>query len=166
MIELSHVGPDDWRVWRTLRLAALAEAPYAFGSTLADWQGAGDLETRWRSRLGICGSHNVVATLCGEPVGMASGVPSDDAGAVELISMWVSPAGRGQGVGDALLREVERWARTTGAGRLQLAVTDGNDPAAAMYLRNGFVFTGALGDVMPDGMRRERVMAKALVEAG
>ena len=65
MIELRVLTPDDWRTWRRLRLAALAEAPYAFGSRLADWQGDGDREERWRARLGIPGSFNVVAVLGG-----------------------------------------------------------------------------------------------------
>ena len=69
MIELRVLTPDDWRAWRRLRLAALAEAPYAFGSRLADWQGDGDREERWRARLGIPGSFNVIAVLDGEPAG-------------------------------------------------------------------------------------------------
>ena len=163
MIALRRLTGDDWPLWRELRLAALADAPYAFGSTLADWQGDGDREDRWRARLDIEDSHNVVATVDGDPVGMASGVPTTgQEGVVELISMWVSPAGRGRGVGDALVVEVERWARSRGATRLRLDVSDGNQVAAALYERNGFVFTGELGDVMPDGVRRERVMEKRL----
>lgn len=73
--------PDDWRAWRQLRLAALAEAPDAFGSRLADWQGDGDREERWRARLGIPGSFNVVAVLDGEPAGLASGVPAGEGAA-------------------------------------------------------------------------------------
>lgn len=49
--EVVNVSPDSWRMWRELRLAALAEAPNAFGSTLAEWSGAGDTEQRWRARL-------------------------------------------------------------------------------------------------------------------
>lgn len=162
MIELRTLSPDDWQLWRSLRLAALTEAPYAFGSTLADWQGEGDREARWRDRLGIAGSHNVVAALDRELVGMASGVPSEQEDAVELISMWVSRAARGRGVGDALVAEVERWALRRGARVLRLDVTDGNEAAAGLYLRNGFAFTGELGDLMADGVRRERVMAKPL----
>ncbi|MFD9791487.1 GNAT family N-acetyltransferase [Streptomyces sp. NPDC059070] len=45
----------------------------------------------------------------GLPVGMASGVPGEGAESVELISMWVSPSARGRGVGDHLIRAVERW---------------------------------------------------------
>ena len=107
MIELRVLTPDDWRAWRQLRLAALAEAPYAFSSRLADWQGDGDREERWRARLEIAGSYNVVAVLDGEPAGMASGVPAGE-GVAELISMWVSPAARGHGVGDHLVQAVAR----------------------------------------------------------
>jgi len=42
---------------------------------LAEWQGAGDRAERWRARLEIPDSHNVVAVLDGRPVGMVSGVP-------------------------------------------------------------------------------------------
>ena len=163
VIELRVLTPDDWRAWRQLRLAALAEAPYAFGSRLADWQGDGDREKRWRARLSIPGSFNVVAVLDGEPAGMASGVPAG--GAVELISMWVGPAARGHGVGDHLVQAVVRWARRAGAEVLRLAVVPGNENAVALYRRNGFRLTGELGDLMPDGVSREHIMAKDLAGA-
>jgi ribosomal protein S18 acetylase RimI-like enzyme len=162
MIELQTLTPEDWQTWRELRLAALAEAPYAFGSKLADWQGEGDRAERWRARLAIPGSHNVVAVRDGRPVGMVSGVPTGDPGVVELISMWVDPAARGRGVGDRLLAAVEQWARQVGAGTVRLAVVPDNEAAIGLYRRNGFAETGELGDLMPDGVRRERIMAKAL----
>ncbi|RGC70797.1 Protease synthase and sporulation negative regulatory protein PAI 1 [Micromonospora sp. MW-13] len=164
MIRTRVLTEGDWQLWRELRLAALAEAAYAFGSRLADWQGDGDREERWRGRLAIPGSYNILALRDGQPVGVVSGVPTDRDGVVELISMYVSPVGRGRGVGDHLVRAVERWARQVGAGTLRLAVTEGNENAWALYRRNGFRDTGEPGDLMPDNVRREHVMAKSLVD--
>lgn len=161
MIEVRVLGPDDWKTWRELRLLALDEAAYAFGSLLADWQGDGDREDRWRARLRIPGQH-LVALLDGRPVGLACGVPTDDARVGELISMYVHPDARGEGVGDELIRAVERWARSTAASAVRLNVMDNNRTAAALYERNGFRFTGEVAEVLPDG-RRELVMEKQLM---
>lgn len=159
---LRVVTPDDWTVWRELRLAALAEAPYAFGSRLVDWQGDGDRAERWRARLELPGSYNIVALVDGIPAGMASGVPTDKAGVVELISMWVSPRARGRGVGDLLVEAVRRWAVEGGATELRLAVTESNDPAETLYRRHGFRRTVDPPELMPDGVRREYAMSVAL----
>jgi len=163
VIELRVLAADDWKDFRALRLAALAEAPDAFGSTLASWSGDGDREDRWRRRLTIPGSHNLLALLDGVPAGIASGVPVETGEPeIELISMWVSPAARGHGVGDALVSAVERFARDTGARALRLAVVPDNPHAIRLYERGGFTATGELGDLMPDGVRREVVMVKPL----
>ena len=158
MLELRTLESDDWPLWRELRLAALAEAPYAFGSTLAQWQGSGDREERWRTRLSIPGAHDLVALLDGLPVGMASGVPGEGAENVELISMWVNPTARGKGVGDYLIQAVERWGAERGATTLRLSVMPDNRKATALYERHGFTDTGEPGDLLPDGVGRERVM--------
>lgn len=162
MLEVLSLGSDDWPIWRELRLAALAEAPYAFGSTLAEWTGAGDREERWRARLEIPGAHDLVAVLHDQPVGMASGLPVEGGAGVELISMWVSPAARGRGVADLLIRTVERWAVEQRAKTLRLSVMPDNGKAIAFYERHGFAHTDELGDLLPDGVRRELVMAKSL----
>ncbi|MDX3214632.1 GNAT family N-acetyltransferase [Streptomyces sp. ME02-6991-2B] len=165
MIELLVLTPDDWPLWRELRLAALADAPHAFGSRLADWQGDGDREERWRDRLSLPGSYNLVAFVDGRPRGMASGVPGELPDTAELISMWVAGEARGRGVADRLILAVEEWAAgTAGAASLLLAVVEGNAPATALYARNGFADAGESGEVLPDG-RVERVMTKRLAVA-
>ncbi|MER5642141.1 GNAT family N-acetyltransferase [Kitasatospora sp. NPDC002227] len=165
MLELRTLTSDDWPLWREVRLAALGEAPYAFGSTLAQWQGAGDREERWRARLSIPGAHDLLALLDGVAVGMASGVPGEGAADAELISMWVAPAARGRGVGDHLIRAVERWAVERGATVLRLSVMPDNRMATALYGRHGFTDTGEPGELLADGSGRERVMAKRLAAA-
>jgi ribosomal protein S18 acetylase RimI-like enzyme len=162
VIEMRLVGPEDWRVWRELRLAALAEAPDAFGSRLADWQGEGDREERWRARLAVPGSRSFVALRLGEPVGMVGGVPGETDGVVELVSMWVGREARGLGVGDRLVGAVAEWAAQVGAEALELAVRPGNERAIALYRRNGFTDTGRPGDVVPESGLRERIMAKPI----
>ena len=162
MLELRTLEPDDWPLWRELRLRALADAPEAFGSTLAEWQGSGDQEDRWRSRLSIPGASDFVVLLDGVAVGMVSGVPGEDPESVELISMWVSPVARGRGVGDHLIQAVERWGAERGARALRLSVMPANGRAIALYERHGFADTGELGGFAPDGVSRERVLAKML----
>jgi GNAT superfamily N-acetyltransferase len=159
-IELHALTPDGWRTWRSLRLAALAEAPSAFGSRLAEWENAP--ESRWRGRLGLPGSHNVVAVLDGEPAGMASGVPGGATAHAELISMWVAPVGRGRGVGDALVEEVARWARDAGATTLTLNVVEANIRARALYERHGFTVVGVApkeGDAEPTELAMVRPLS-------
>jgi GNAT superfamily N-acetyltransferase len=160
VIDLRSIGPDDWKLWRELRLGALEEAPYAFGSQLADWIDAP--EDRWRDRLGVPNAYQVIASIDGTAVGMAGGFRAEEPGVAELVSMWVASAGRGRGVGDALMAAIEDWARADGAQVLKLAVVDGNDAAHNLYLRSGFVDTDELGDLMPDGVHRELVMRKEL----
>ncbi|MFE3323343.1 GNAT family N-acetyltransferase [Streptomyces sp. NPDC059176] len=164
MLELRIVASNDWSLWRELRLAALAEAPHAFGSTLAEWQGPGDREERWRARLAIPDARNLVAFLDDLPVGMVSGVPGEDAADVELISLWVRPGARGRGVGDYLIRAVERWGADRGARTLRLSVMTDNSTAVAFYERHGFTFTdrGEPGDHLSDGGHRERILVKSL----
>lgn len=140
MIELTLLTPDQWPLWRDLRLRALAEDAYAFGSRIEDWQDAD--EARWRQRLGLPGSYNLIAHLDGRPVGMASGVPAQDGSAVELISLWVGPEARGRGVGDALIAAIAQWAKELGARVLRLDVAAGNPRAVALYVRHGFVDNG------------------------
>ncbi len=145
MIALRVVDPEQWRVWRDLRLQALAESPHAFGSKLADWQGEGDTEHRWRARLaGV--PYNLIAIANGVPAGMVSATAPGETGTIELISLWVAPFARGKAVGDALVRSVFAHALRLEANRVQLCVFKGNRQAVALYRRHGFVDVGQVRD--------------------
>jgi ribosomal protein S18 acetylase RimI-like enzyme len=159
VLSLRAVTTDDWPLWRSVRLAALAEAPHAFKSRLVDWHSGG--EEQWRARLEMPRTYNIIAFFNDQAIGMARGVP-DGGGVSELRSVWVDRKARGRGVGDRLIAAVETWALRTGAKILRLTVIPGNEPAIALYRRNGFVVSGQLGSLMPDGVTREQVMQKAL----
>jgi len=70
--------------------------------------------------------------------GMVSGMSFDQE--VELISMWVAPFARGQGVGDELINTIVQWTISQQKRRLMLRVLAGNDRAAALYIRHGFEY--------------------------
>jgi ribosomal protein S18 acetylase RimI-like enzyme len=137
-LQLRRLSTDDWAAFAALRLAALTEAPDAFGSTLAEWRDAS--EQRWRNRVAVA-PLNLVASLDGSDVGMLSGI-EEIPGTVEVISVWVAPAARGQGVGDAMLEAVLAWADDRDAQRVVLTVTEDNAAAQRLYGRQGFVATG------------------------
>lgn len=145
VVDLRMLLSEDWRLWREVRLLALADAPAAFGATLASWSGAGDTEERWRNRLEDV-PLNLVAMDNDLPVGQASGTAVDEIGRVELISMWVSPTMRGTGVAGALIDAVAVWARGAGATGVRLSVRRTNERAVRSYLRNGFRHTDEPGD--------------------
>src|SRR5947209_2603328 len=139
-VDIRRLEPDDWRLWREVRLEALAEAPYAFGSTLEYWSGEGDTEENWRSRL-LNVPLNIVALSGGRGVGQVGATAPDGIGRVEMISMWVAPDVRGAGVGDALIAEVVRWAADQRAAAVELAVKRSNGPGIQLYRRHGFALS-------------------------
>jgi len=156
-IDVRVIGVDDWRLWRDLRLEALREAPYAFSSTLAEWQGEGDTEMRWRARLSTV-QFNAVAYLNERAAGMVSGSAADQGGTSELISMWVAPFARGQGVSDSLVAAVVQWARGRQAARIALAVVESNEFARVLYRRHRFVDVGSTNCTDAGASERQMVL--------
>jgi GNAT superfamily N-acetyltransferase len=138
-IHVRRAIPGDEDVVRTLRLAALADSPDAFASTLdlevawslSDWQ-------EWISR-----GATFIAEDSNGPKGIVAGEPNwDDPGSAFLIAMWVHPVLRGTGTADKLVACVLSWARAEGASGVWLHVDKGGDRARRCYERNGFHATG------------------------
>jgi GNAT superfamily N-acetyltransferase len=142
-ITIRPFAADEWRTWRELRIAALADSPDAFGTTLAQAQARTD-ET-WASLLAqACSSPAdlpLVAFVDGEPCGLMWA--NDEGGTVWLYQVWVAPHRRGCGVAQGLLRRAIDWARERGAAELRLDVTASMAPAYGLYKGMGFVEDGA-----------------------
>jgi len=157
-ISIVRLGPDDWPAYRILRLAALADAPHAFGSTLA--REVRLTPPEWRARILRGGTF--MARRSKDPVGTAAGIPGDEPGHAELVGMWVHPDWRGHGVGDNLVEAVMDWAAAGPYRYVNLWVSEGNDPAERLYTRHGFVRTGATQPVRleePEFLEWEMVVA-------
>jgi GNAT superfamily N-acetyltransferase len=146
---IRRIRPDEGSRLRALRLRALADAPLAFGSTLAREEAFTDEMWRERAQRGASGADSVtfVAEREGQWLGIATGLARDpdvpDDPRPELVGMFVCREARGRGIGVALVHAVVGWAKRRRAGGLCLWVTATNDPAIALYSRCGFKPTGA-----------------------
>jgi GNAT superfamily N-acetyltransferase len=129
---------------RDLRLRALEDAPTAFASLL-DQESDRSLEA-WEADASVRSDGLQSADFFAEAgsgvVGLVGAYRATDVPAtVELVSMWVEPSRRAEGVGARLVEAVFAWARDTQADRVALRVTRGNEPAIALYSKTGFVPT-------------------------
>ena len=134
-----------------MRLAALEEAPYAFGSRY-------EVEvqvpaSRWRQV--VTERTRFVAEEEGEVAGTVSGGDADATGASSMTALWVDPRFRRRGVGDVLVKSAVDWAHGNGYSRMFLWVTEGNLNAERLYERNGFRRTGAVQEVRPGRLEYE-----------
>jgi ribosomal protein S18 acetylase RimI-like enzyme len=149
--QVQRLAPHDWAQLRDARLEALADAPYAFASTLAREERF--TEQTWRERAdrgGTFGAWDGDAI-----VGLATGI--DEGTDWQLVGMWVSPKLRGSGVADRLVSAVCELARQAGAMSVRLWVTEENGRARAFYRRLGFVPSGSRQLVRPEDPDRWEV---------
>ncbi|MBO0770262.1 MAG: GNAT family N-acetyltransferase [Actinobacteria bacterium] len=129
----------DWAALRDVRLAALADAPAAFASTLDAEREFDDAE--WQRRAGA--SPWFAAWAGTEPVGLVVVLVPDAARpGWQLVSMWASPQVRGRGVADQLVAAATGYVREQGGTRVTLWVADENERAQGFYRRAGFRPTG------------------------
>ena len=159
MVVVRELVSDDWELLRGVRLAALSEAPYAFGSTYA--REAAFTEAQWRDRI-LSRGVTFLGFLAdaGEPAGV-SGVYTAD-GVADLVSMWVRPSARGRGVGESLIEAAAGWAKDRGYDTLYLWVTESNGPARRLYERYGFTPTGERQPLPSDPALSEVQMSRPL----
>ena len=142
--EIRRLEPAEWQTYRAVRLAALRDAPAAFGGSYD--QTAGYPEQTWRD---WCSQPSWFAFDGDEPIGMVR-IGRQDGKPPELISMWVAPRARGTSTATDLVGSVLDWARSEGEPGVRLRVMESNPRARALYQRIGFVDNGTR-DPLPDG---------------
>jgi ribosomal protein S18 acetylase RimI-like enzyme len=142
---------DEWQTWRDIRLRSLADAPEAFGSTLAREQGFTESDwLRWFTGV------SVLATVDGVPAALGGGFRVRD-GWMQVVAMWTDPAYRRRGLAVQVLDVVVAAARAEGR-RLVLDVAQGNSAARTAYERYGFVATGESEPIREDTAARADLM--------
>jgi len=144
-MEIERLACSEWSRLKRVRLAALRDAPQAFGTTLEvaqEWP-----DDVWREQ--VKDLPTFVAKIDEIDVGIARGEASVTNTDAHLISMWVSPTARGRRVGEQLVEAVAGWARDAGFTRLLLNVADDNSAAIALYERLRFQPTGETSAFAP-----------------
>lgn len=155
----------DWREIRELRLEMIRDTPAAYAESLEDALGHDELEWRMRGARGTAEQGISIAGIShsGQWIGaMGAFVPNPETGPL-LVGVYVTPAFRGRQLGltDALLAEIEEWARTKGS-HLTLHVHEDNVRARKYYERHGFMATGHTIAYNLDATKNELEMAKRL----
>jgi ribosomal protein S18 acetylase RimI-like enzyme len=144
LLSIEPITPLNVSIFKAIRLRALQDAPYAFGSTYAKESQFPDSE--WFARAermdgergtGFLAMHDDVP--CGI---IGSFLDQDDPTRAHLISMWTAPTHRQHGIGRRLVEAVVEWASSRNAKKLLLMVTNNNESAIRFYERLGFARTG------------------------
>ncbi|AOJ73325.1 MULTISPECIES: GNAT family N-acetyltransferase [Burkholderia] len=164
-IEIRRLRAAHAADYRAIRLAALKDAPDAFGSTYEAEAARPPVAFAERLDSAIVFG----AYVDGAIAGMAGFKRQE--GAKErhkgfLWGMYVAPAARRRGVGAALLDAVLAAAEQA-AEQVTLAVADGNGAARAFYERHGFVAYGVEPRALKgaNGYADEWLMVKFLPSA-
>lgn len=152
MFAVRRIRADEGARLRSIRLAALADAPGDATTTLARAEARSD--DHWAEAAVVNASGGLQATffaeladehgvgLGGEPVGLI-GAYFNESGIVNLVGLWTAPGHRDMGVATALLAAVAEWAQTIGADRLRIWLVERNEFAKAFWVNEGFEPTGA-----------------------
>jgi GNAT superfamily N-acetyltransferase len=138
-LSIRRAQPGDESLLRDLRIQALTDEPYAFGSTLARElaRTAGD----WQSW--IANGVTFLLFADGAPRGMVAGLPEkDDPSIINLMARWVHPGARASGAAGLLVSAVKSWALEVGATEVRLHCVEDNLRAKRFYERVGFRATG------------------------
>jgi ribosomal protein S18 acetylase RimI-like enzyme len=144
LIAIEPITPLNVSLFKDVRLRALQDAPYAFGSTYAreiqlteaEWLARVE---RWNGERGVgflAMDGNSACAIAGSLLDLT------DPTRAQLVSMWTAPTHRQRGIGRLLVNEVLRWAQSRHVQLLLLMVTSTNQPAIRFYEGLSFTRTG------------------------
>lgn len=165
MATVRRLAEDEWISYREVRLRALADAPDAFGSTLARERDRSDSEWRERVSHGARSDLDLPLVLVEEDrfVGLAWGkILPEEPGTAHVFQMWVAPEHRRRGHARALLERIVSWAGEAGAERVVLSVTVGATAAERLYRGTGFEPVGPAEPLRPGSRLRAQAMCRTL----
>lgn len=135
-----RIRPGEVQLFKSLRLRALQDAPYAFSSTYEaalqrtdqSWQEQAEQTARGADRA------TFFAFMGDEAIGMAALYRLEEQEQVgELLQVWVAPGQRGGQTAKCLIDGVFAWASANHFWKIVAVVHRENHRAIQFYLRYG-----------------------------
>ena len=166
-IDIITLPPDDWQVFRRIRLESLLDSPQAYTST---YTGMVDRpESFWRGRLEDARqaeqSWMLFARAGGEVVGMTGAFrDAENPALATVVSVYVTPSARGRGTAAMLMTAILAALKEKGVQTARLNVTLGQDAALRLYQRHGFQIVKRESAVMGDGKFHDEYLMEKKIE--
>jgi ribosomal protein S18 acetylase RimI-like enzyme len=136
-MEIVSVVEENWEELKAIRLASLKASPEAFSASYETALGFD--ESQWKIRAsGKEGYKFFIAKNCGQLAGIVGGFYKT--GEYELISMWVSPGQRNNGIAKVLINAIVQHAKELEKDFIFLEVLSSNLHACRLYKECGFNF--------------------------
>jgi GNAT superfamily N-acetyltransferase len=158
-MEVRRLASGEGERIRDLRLRALQDAPHAFASSFERERHRSPEEWERIAEDAVV----FVAVEGDEWLGMVGVyVPEGAQDTVGIWGTWVDPAVRGRGIGRLLMDAAVEWARSKGATRVDLSVTDQANEARWLYERLGFTPTGERQPLPSDPARIEIFLTRPI----
>lgn len=154
---IQKLDDDDWRIFRAIRLRALAADSEFFGSTFE--RESNQSEAEWRQALGDDDVAIFVMFENSEPIGMTgvSVYGADASGRTAILwGSWLAPEFRGKGLSNLFYEVRLNWAREhPSIERVIVSHRASNLTSKAANQRFGFVFTRVTERKWNDGSAQE-----------
>ncbi|TLM72533.1 GNAT family N-acetyltransferase [Microbulbifer harenosus] len=145
------ITEKDWQDLKNIRLESLRDSPDAFGITYKEAMEIS--EEKWKSiASGELGLKFFLARSEKENIGVVGAAQID--GKCELVSMWVKPEKRSDGVGVSLVKELLDYAKSNGFTSVVLSVSSRNEAAFNLYSKIGFKNLGEVGGSLGPGLKK------------
>lgn len=149
-LTIAELPEHEWQKYRDIRLLALKNDPYAFGSSNEEEINLS--ETDWRNRIKAV----QFAIINGEVVGLIGLLRGDNLAnkhCGHIISLWVKPTLRGRGIAKKLVEKLQKLAQSSGIRKLSLHVSITQPAALRVYENLGFKHVGLLKEnLLKDGI--------------
>ncbi len=154
-IQIVTLTPEEWQLYKQIRLKSLWTEPQAFGSSYSEVVQRPD--SHWQDRLIESREGKkgwlLFAKENGQIIGMIGAYCAAESDVVEIISVYVTKEKRGHGVAAALMTAIlEEVGKGNVFRKAVLTVNAKQTAAVALYRQFGFQIIGEKMGVLGDGI--------------